>query len=152
MCVCACVCEHFNVFLILSWQVNCVAFSSDFQIMVTGSDDQRVRVFNAKDGTLVCKLKGHTGDHWQMSQSITKPAKWPMYPARLKSTWASALFCQPLLSIWRFVFYNLPIRCPGWSESSLVAHIISLVLSCSGSNDVILIVCWGRKKTTTHVL
>ena len=47
---------------IFSLQVNCVAFSSDFQIMVTGSDDQRVRVFNAKEGTLVCKLKGHTGD------------------------------------------------------------------------------------------
>ena len=38
-----------------------MAFSPDFEIMVTGSDDQRVRVFNAQEGTLVCKLKGHTG-------------------------------------------------------------------------------------------
>ena len=39
-----------------------MAFSPDFEIMVTGSDDQRVRVFNAHEGTLVCKLKGHTGN------------------------------------------------------------------------------------------
>ena len=39
-----------------------MAFSPDFEIMVTGSDDQRVRVFNAQEGTLVCKLKGHTGN------------------------------------------------------------------------------------------
>lgn len=29
--------------------------------MVTGCDDQRVRIFNTATGKLVCKLKGHTG-------------------------------------------------------------------------------------------
>jgi hypothetical protein len=29
--------------------------------MVTGSDDERVRVFDARNGAMVCKLKGHTG-------------------------------------------------------------------------------------------
>ena len=42
-------------------QVNCVAFSPDFEIMVSGCDDQRVRVFNAISGKLVVKVKGHTG-------------------------------------------------------------------------------------------
>jgi len=36
--------------------------------MVTGCDDQRVRVFNTGTGKLVCKLKGHSG-------MITKPLK-----------------------------------------------------------------------------
>ena len=44
-----------------SLQVNAVAFSPDFQFVVTGCDDQRVRVFNTKSGEMVCKLKGHTG-------------------------------------------------------------------------------------------
>lgn len=48
-------------YFIFSLQVNCVAFSPDFEIMVTGSDDERVRIFNAVTGKLVCKLKGHTG-------------------------------------------------------------------------------------------
>lgn len=47
--------------IVLYFQVNSVAFSPDFQIMVTGCDDQRVRVFNTSTGKLVCKLKGHTG-------------------------------------------------------------------------------------------
>lgn len=44
-----------------NFQVNSVAFSPDFQIMVTGCDDERVRVFNTNTGSLVCKLKGHSG-------------------------------------------------------------------------------------------
>lgn len=39
-----------------------MAFSPDYEIMVTGSDDERVRIFNAVSGELVCKLKGHTGE------------------------------------------------------------------------------------------
>ena len=38
-----------------------MAFSQDFQILVTGSDDQRVRIFNAKTAQFICKLKGHEG-------------------------------------------------------------------------------------------
>ena len=46
----------------MCFQVNCVAFSPDFEMMVTGSDDQRVRVFNALTGKLVVKVKGHEGN------------------------------------------------------------------------------------------
>ncbi len=46
---------------VMCFQVNCVAFSPDFEMMVTGSDDERVRIFNAVSGNLVVKLKGHTG-------------------------------------------------------------------------------------------
>ena len=38
-----------------------MAFSPDFELMITGSDDERVRVFNSVTGNLVVKLKGHTG-------------------------------------------------------------------------------------------
>ena len=41
--------------------MNSVAFSPDFELMVTGCDDQRVRVFNAVTSTFICKLRGHTG-------------------------------------------------------------------------------------------
>lgn len=57
--------KFFCLILILTClilQVNCVAFSTDFEFVVTGSDDQRVRVFNCKTGDMVCKLKGHTGE------------------------------------------------------------------------------------------
>ena len=47
--------------LLTDLQVNSVAFSQDFQILVTGSDDQRVRIFNAKTAQFICKLKGHEG-------------------------------------------------------------------------------------------
>jgi len=42
-------------------QVNCVALSVDFEMMVTGSDDFRLRIFNTDSGELVTTLKGHTG-------------------------------------------------------------------------------------------
>ena len=43
------------------FQVNCMAFSPDFEILVTGSDDEVVRVFNVVTGNMVIQLKGHTG-------------------------------------------------------------------------------------------
>ena len=47
-----------------------MAFSPDFEMMVTGSDDERVRVFNAVTGKFVCKLKGHTGRETTFSLTI----------------------------------------------------------------------------------
>ena len=38
-------------------------------MMVTGSDDERVRIFNAVSGVLVCKLKGHEGEAF-LSQNM----------------------------------------------------------------------------------
>lgn len=48
--------------LSLKSQVNCVAFSADMEIMITGSDDNSVRVFNAYSGELVVKVDGHEGN------------------------------------------------------------------------------------------
>jgi len=42
-------------------QVNCVALSVDFEMMVTGSDDYRLRIFNTLSGKLVATLEGHIG-------------------------------------------------------------------------------------------
>ncbi|CAH1785665.1 unnamed protein product, partial [Owenia fusiformis] len=42
-------------------EVNSVAFSNDFEMMVTACDDCRVRVFNSRSGDMVVKLKAHTG-------------------------------------------------------------------------------------------
>lgn len=39
-----------------------MAFSPDYELMVTGSDDKKVRIFNALSGQLVCELQGHTGE------------------------------------------------------------------------------------------
>ena len=38
-----------------------MAFSPDFQLAVTGSDDHKVRIYNARTTDLICDLSGHTG-------------------------------------------------------------------------------------------
>ena len=53
-------------------QVNCFAFSPDLEIMATGSDDGKVRVFNRPKGTLVCRLIAHTGKY----SSVVQVAQW----------------------------------------------------------------------------
>ena len=50
----------FVIVLLLFLQVNCVAFSPDFEIMVTGSDDCEVRIFNAVSAQFICHLPGHS--------------------------------------------------------------------------------------------
>ncbi|XP_059148548.1 WD repeat-containing protein 38-like [Physella acuta] len=40
-------------------EVNCISYSPDFQFMVTGSDDKRVRIFNVKTKVCIIALKGH---------------------------------------------------------------------------------------------
>eukprot|EP00058_Branchiostoma_floridae_P006358 XP_002591846.1 hypothetical protein BRAFLDRAFT_88790 [Branchiostoma floridae] len=42
-------------------EVNCCAFSPDWEIMVTGCDDCLVRVWNTVSTKMVCKLRGHQG-------------------------------------------------------------------------------------------
>ena len=56
-----------------------------------------------------------------MSRLITKPTKWLCTQRRLRSAWASA---KTLIRLG---------KCPGWSESSLGAQVILLVLSWGGS-------------------
>ena len=83
--------------------------------------------------------------HWQMSCCMTKPTKRMCAQQRLRSAWASAqsyqsLHCPheetlgTLLPIERTVKTLIRLGgCPGWSESSLGACVILLVLSCSCS-------------------
>ena len=85
-----------------------------------------------------------------MSCSTTKPTDWPVPQQRLRSVWVSAqsdqsLRCpleEPLVHSWPVTAQRRLIRlgvCPGWSECSLGAHVILLVLSCSGSYINILL-------------
>ena len=41
--------------------MNCATFSPDFELLVTGSEDKKVRVFNAASGRFVVGLSGHKG-------------------------------------------------------------------------------------------
>ena len=84
---------------------------------------------------------------WQNQQNDLY-AQW-----RLRSAWASTQSdyslrhpheetLGPQLSIECTVKTLIRLgRCPGWSESSLVAHVILLVLSCSGSFCIITSSC-----------
>ena len=79
-----------------------------------------------------------------MSCSMTKPAKWPVHPAKTRISLCICPVWQSLLSAWRKVgslathkaHSEDSIRlggCPGWSESSLGARVILLVLLYCGS-------------------
>ena len=80
-----------------------------------------------------------------MSPLMTKPTKWLCAQRRLRSAWASAqsdqsLRCPheeslvPYLPIERTAKTLIRLgRWPGWSKSSLGAHVILLVLSWGGS-------------------
>ena len=82
----------------------------------------------------------------KMRRLMTKPTKWLCGQWRLRSAWASAqsdqsLHCAlngyPRTQAFFMRTAKTLIRlggCPGWSESSLGAHVILLVLSCGGSN------------------
>ena len=91
---------------------------------------------------------------WQNQQNDLCAQRW------LRSAWASAQSDQslrclheeilgPYLSIERTVKKN-QIRlggCPGWSESSLGAHVILLVLSCGGSFLIVFAVAvWSHAR------
>ena len=102
----------------------------------------------------------------KLSRCITKPTTWPVCAQRrLRSAWASAqsdqsLRCpheealDPKLSIKRTVKTLISLGgCPGWSESSLGAHAILLVLSCGGSIDVMIqkFIQWAGPSEPAHL-
>ena len=71
----------------------------------------------------------------QMSQHMTKPTKWPVHPATTQdqsslSVWIKlgSLATHPLNAMKTLIRLG---GCPGWSESSLGAQVILLVLSCT---------------------
>ena len=88
-----------------------------------------------------------------MSRLMIKPTKWSVRPAKtqfslgIRQVWSeSSLFAWRSIGSWAtpectaktlIRLGRIPIRlcgCPGWSESSLGAHAILLVLSWDGSN------------------
>ena len=77
-----------------------------------------------------------------LSRLMTKPTKWVCAQRRLRSAWASAqshqssLCAQCVAKDLRFL--HADSKCPGWSESSLGAHAILVVLSWGGSFDEVL--------------
>ena len=86
-----------------------------------------------------------------LSHLMTKSTKWPLCTAKTKiSLGIPTVWGEPLLSTWRNIGSSATqlsplwrlIRlcgCSGWSESSLGAHIILLVLSWGGSFDCFMI-------------
>ena len=85
--------------------------------------------------------------YWEMSQCMTKPTKWHVCPAKTQISlgihpdWSVFAVCMKKvwvhsypLSAWQRLLIRLG-KCPGWSESSLGAHVILLDLSCAGSNN-----------------
>ena len=82
---------------------------------------------------------------------MTKPTKWVCAQRRLRSAWASAQsdqssLCAQWVALRTQSFFMRTAKtlirlggCPGWSESSLGAHAILLVLSCRGSCFCVLL-------------
>ena len=87
-----------------------------------------------------------------MSRLMTKPTEWHVLQRRLRSASASTQSDQSLpcalnrllkahcFFVWTAKTLIRLGGCPGWSESSLAAQVILLVLSCGGSN--VFIVLW----------
>ena len=83
---------------------------------------------------------------YSMSQRTTKPTKWHVRPAKtqislgIRKSDQSLRCCSQWVAIKIRSFLTRTAKtlvrlggCPGWSESSLGAHAILLVLSCAGS-------------------
>ena len=80
-----------------------------------------------------------------LSRRMTKPTKWPLRPAKTQiSLGIRPVWSESSLSAWRNIVSSATHwahckdwsdwgGCPGWSESSLGAQIIWLVLSWGGS-------------------
>ena len=82
-----------------------------------------------------------------LSRRTTKTTEWNVCPAKIQiSPGIYPDWSVSSLYAWRKLWHWLPTErtaktlirlggCPGWSESSLGAHVILLVLSCGGSFD-----------------
>ena len=106
---------------------------------------KKLWVLGCPESTTQRLIRLHSCTYCSMSNLMTKPTKWPCAQRRLGSAWASAQSDQSLcysLNGWLRTQASFMrtgktlIRlggCPGWSESSLGAHAILLVLSWGGS-------------------
>ena len=88
---------------------------------------------------LICSTERNELHHDKTNKMICAPSEtqislcirpvWSVFPVRMKK---ALVHIYPLSAQWRLVRLG---RCPGWSESSLGAEVILLVLSWGGSND-----------------
>ena len=75
-----------------------------------------------------------------MSRSMTKPTKWPVRPAKTQISlgicpvWSESLLCAHWVAKDPSFLHADREDWSDWSESSLGAQVILLVLSCCGSN------------------
>ena len=94
---------------------------------------------------MVEELLKHVRKYLIISQSVAKPTKWPVRPAKIQISldihpvWSKYLLCAQWIAKNQGWFTRkaktliiLSGR-PGWSESSLFSQVILLVLSCGDS-------------------
>ena len=97
---------------------------------------------------LMCHLQlWYEPPHDKTNKRTVHPAK-TRISLGIHPVWSESSLCtqwiakDPSFLQWRLIS---PGGCPGWSESSLGAHIILLVLSCSGS--YVAMQAWNQKLT-----
>ena len=89
-----------------------------------------------KESSLIClKLSDIWAVSWQNQQNDCAPSEDSDQPGHPPWVWSESLLCSQWVSFFMRTAKTLIRlgRCPDWSESSLSAHAILLVLSCSGS-------------------
>ena len=77
-----------------------------------------------------------------MSRLMTKPTKWPVWSARLRSAWASAQSDQSLLSAWK----KLGSLASHWAHSEVsdqTGHMPRLIWVFVGAKVISLVLSWG---------
>ena len=99
----------------------------------------------ASHGIASCEVCPAILKHLNLSHHLTKPTRWSVCPAKTLISYSiCTIWSESLLSTWRklgslvtrWAHSKTVIRlggCPSWSESSLGAQVILLVLSCCSS-------------------
>ncbi|PIK45235.1 putative WD repeat-containing protein 38 [Apostichopus japonicus] len=116
-------------------EVNCLDFSPDLEIMVTGADDGRVRVFNRVKGHLVTRLFGH-------KEAIKGVA------ISANSKLIASASMDGYVHVWQTCDAQLTFKLTGHASGvETVAFSYDVSLLCSGGWDCTAII-WNLKTGT----
>ncbi|PIK35615.1 putative WD repeat-containing protein 38 [Apostichopus japonicus] len=116
-------------------EVNCLDFSPDLEIMVTGADDGRVRVFNRVKGHLVTRLFGH-------KEAIKRVA------ISSNSKLIASASMDGYVHVWQTCDAQLTFKLTGHASGvETVAFSYDVSLLCSGGWDCTAII-WNLKTGT----
>jgi WD40 repeat protein len=122
-------------------EVNCAALSVDYEIMVTGSDDQQLRIFNTVSGELVTTLDGHDG---AIKVVTISPNSYYIASASYDKT-VRVWVMRDAECIYVLTGHSKSVECLAFSHDSS--------LLCSGSWDKTIIL-WnvedGSRQVTMH--